>query len=170
MQSRNIPTCPSVRHPKSPGSNHGRSAFNGISRCIGYLVRRSILSSLLCLRAEETWERKNTVSANEQLNVFLSPKSVAVIGATERPGSWGSSSCKGCSPDPTRAISTQSTTKPRASSVCPPIDGSRRSFTRRNRSSQLCPGDKKSVGYDFQFCFYVNFLSFWTSFLLYKDS
>lgn len=28
--------------------------------------------------------------ANEQLNVFLSPKSVAVIGATERPGSWGS--------------------------------------------------------------------------------
>ena len=30
------------------------------------------------------------MSANEQLNVFLSPKSVAVIGATERPGSWGS--------------------------------------------------------------------------------
>jgi acyl-CoA synthetase (NDP forming) len=30
------------------------------------------------------------VLANEQLNVFLSPKSVAVIGATERPGSWGS--------------------------------------------------------------------------------
>ena len=28
--------------------------------------------------------------ANEQLNVFLNPKSVAVIGATERPGSWGS--------------------------------------------------------------------------------
>ena len=24
------------------------------------------------------------------LNVFLNPKSVAVIGATERPGSWGS--------------------------------------------------------------------------------
>jgi len=36
------------------------------------------------------WERKNTVSANEQLNVFLNPKSVAVVGATERPGSWGS--------------------------------------------------------------------------------
>lgn len=35
-------------------------------------------------------ERKNRVHANEQLNVFLSPKSVAVIGATERPGSWGS--------------------------------------------------------------------------------
>jgi acyl-CoA synthetase (NDP forming) len=30
------------------------------------------------------------VPSNEQLNVFLSPKSVAVIGATERPGSWGS--------------------------------------------------------------------------------
>jgi acyl-CoA synthetase (NDP forming) len=30
------------------------------------------------------------VIANEQLNVFLSPKSVAVIGATERQGSWGS--------------------------------------------------------------------------------
>jgi len=30
------------------------------------------------------------VSAKEQLNVFLSPESVAVIGATERPGSWGS--------------------------------------------------------------------------------
>ena len=28
--------------------------------------------------------------ANEQLNVFLNPKSVAVIGATERRGSWGS--------------------------------------------------------------------------------
>ena len=28
--------------------------------------------------------------ANEQLNAFLCPKSVAVIGATERPGSWGS--------------------------------------------------------------------------------
>lgn len=27
---------------------------------------------------------------NEQLNAFISPKSVAVIGATERPGSWGS--------------------------------------------------------------------------------
>lgn len=35
-------------------------------------------------------EGKNTVYANEQLKVFLSPKSVAVIGATERPGSWGS--------------------------------------------------------------------------------
>ncbi len=33
--------------------------------------------------------------ANEQLNVFLSPKSVAVIGATERPGSWGSFIMKG---------------------------------------------------------------------------
>jgi len=30
------------------------------------------------------------VSANDQLNLFLNPKSVAVIGATERPGSWGS--------------------------------------------------------------------------------
>lgn len=30
------------------------------------------------------------MSASEQLNVFLNPKSVAVIGATERPGSWGS--------------------------------------------------------------------------------
>jgi len=30
------------------------------------------------------------VSANEELKVFLRPKSVAVIGATERPGSWGS--------------------------------------------------------------------------------
>lgn len=30
------------------------------------------------------------VVPNEQLNVFLSPKSVAVIGATERQGSWGS--------------------------------------------------------------------------------
>jgi acyl-CoA synthetase (NDP forming) len=30
------------------------------------------------------------VPSNEQLNVFLTPKSVAVIGATERPGSWGS--------------------------------------------------------------------------------
>jgi acyl-CoA synthetase (NDP forming) len=30
------------------------------------------------------------MSANEQLNIFLAPKSVAVIGATERPGSWGS--------------------------------------------------------------------------------
>jgi acyl-CoA synthetase (NDP forming) len=30
------------------------------------------------------------VPSNEQLNVFFSPKSVAVIGATERPGSWGS--------------------------------------------------------------------------------
>lgn len=30
------------------------------------------------------------MSDNERLNVFLNPKSVAVIGATERPGSWGS--------------------------------------------------------------------------------
>jgi len=30
------------------------------------------------------------VSANDQLNLFLNPKSVAVIGATERLGSWGS--------------------------------------------------------------------------------
>ncbi|OGP49495.1 MAG: hypothetical protein A2Y79_09325 [Deltaproteobacteria bacterium RBG_13_43_22] len=30
------------------------------------------------------------MTANEQLNAFLNPKSVAVIGATERPGSWGS--------------------------------------------------------------------------------
>ena len=48
------------------------------------------MPSLSRLRAEETRERKNTVSASEQLNVFLNPKSVAVIGATERPGSWGS--------------------------------------------------------------------------------
>jgi len=41
------------------------------------------------------WKRKNKVVANEQLNVFLSPKSVAVIGATERPGSWGSFIMKG---------------------------------------------------------------------------
>ena len=32
---------------------------------------------------------------NQQLNVFLSPKSVAVIGATERQGSWGSFIMKG---------------------------------------------------------------------------
>jgi len=38
----------------------------------------------------ENGGKENTVPANEQLNVFLSPKSVAVIGATERPGSWGS--------------------------------------------------------------------------------
>jgi acyl-CoA synthetase (NDP forming) len=49
-----------------------------------------VLFSPLCLREEETWERRNVVPANEQLNVFLNPKSVAVIGATERPGSWGS--------------------------------------------------------------------------------
>jgi len=30
------------------------------------------------------------MEANCDLNVFLNPKSVAVIGATERPGSWGS--------------------------------------------------------------------------------
>lgn len=30
------------------------------------------------------------MSDNERLNIFLNPKSVAVIGATERPGSWGS--------------------------------------------------------------------------------
>ncbi len=30
------------------------------------------------------------MAVHEQLNVFLNPKSVAVIGATERPGSWGS--------------------------------------------------------------------------------
>jgi acyl-CoA synthetase (NDP forming) len=30
------------------------------------------------------------MKVNEQLEVFLNPKSVAVIGATERPGSWGS--------------------------------------------------------------------------------
>src|SRR4030043_433374 len=30
------------------------------------------------------------MTAYEQLNAFLNPKSVAVIGATERPGSWGS--------------------------------------------------------------------------------
>jgi acetate---CoA ligase (ADP-forming) subunit alpha len=35
------------------------------------------------------------VIANEQLKVFLSPKSVAVIGATERQGSWGSFIMKG---------------------------------------------------------------------------
>ncbi len=35
------------------------------------------------------------MSANEQLNVFLNPKSIAVIGATERPGSWGSFIMKG---------------------------------------------------------------------------
>lgn len=31
----------------------------------------------------------------EPLNAFLNPKSVAVIGATERPGSWGSFIVKG---------------------------------------------------------------------------
>ncbi|MBI5606020.1 MAG: CoA-binding protein [Deltaproteobacteria bacterium] len=30
------------------------------------------------------------MSTNEELNAFINPKSVAVIGATERPGSWGS--------------------------------------------------------------------------------
>jgi acetyl-CoA synthetase (ADP-forming) len=35
------------------------------------------------------------VIVNKQLNVFLNPKSVAVIGATERQGSWGSFITKG---------------------------------------------------------------------------
>jgi predicted CoA-binding protein len=30
------------------------------------------------------------MASDFDLNVFLNPKSVAVIGATERPGSWGS--------------------------------------------------------------------------------
>lgn len=30
------------------------------------------------------------MAVNEQLNIFFNPKSVSVIGATERPGSWGS--------------------------------------------------------------------------------
>ncbi len=30
------------------------------------------------------------MKVNRELEVFLNPKSVAVIGATERPGSWGS--------------------------------------------------------------------------------
>ena len=35
------------------------------------------------------------MAIHEPLNAFLSPKSVAVIGATERPGSWGSFIMKG---------------------------------------------------------------------------
>jgi acyl-CoA synthetase (NDP forming) len=35
------------------------------------------------------------MTIHEPLNAFLSPKSVAVIGATERPGSWGSFIIKG---------------------------------------------------------------------------
>ncbi len=35
------------------------------------------------------------MAIQESLNIFLSPKSVAVIGATERPGSWGSFIMKG---------------------------------------------------------------------------
>jgi acyl-CoA synthetase (NDP forming) len=35
------------------------------------------------------------MTIHEPLNAFLSPKSVAVIGATERPGSWGSFITKG---------------------------------------------------------------------------
>ena len=30
------------------------------------------------------------MTVNEQLNIFFNPKSISVIGATERPGSWGS--------------------------------------------------------------------------------
>jgi acetyltransferase len=30
------------------------------------------------------------MTTNNQLEAFINPKSVAVIGATERPGSWGS--------------------------------------------------------------------------------
>jgi len=30
------------------------------------------------------------MKVNVSVDVFLNPKSVAVIGATERPGSWGS--------------------------------------------------------------------------------